>query len=57
MVRRDISTSPCCNCSNEWYANQLALTLNTPERTFFYVWHRCGEDAQLTLRLGPEART
>ena len=34
-----------------WSAEGCALTLSTPERTLLYLWHRGGEDAELTLGL------
>lgn len=40
----------------DWYAGSLALTLKAPGRTFVYVWHRGGDDAELSLRLGTEVR-
>lgn len=40
----------------DWYADSIALTLKSPDRTFVYVWHRGSEDAELTLHLGAEVR-
>ena len=40
----------------DWYADSLTLTLKAPGRTFVYVWHRGGDDAELTLHLGPGVR-
>jgi alpha-galactosidase len=40
----------------DWYANSVALTLTAPKRTLVYVWHRGGEDAEISLRLEPGVR-
>ena len=40
----------------DWYADSLTLTLKAPGRTFVYVWHRGGDDAELTLHFGPGVR-
>jgi alpha-galactosidase len=41
----------------DWNADSVALTLTAPKGTLIYVWHRGGEDAEISLRLGPEVRT
>lgn len=40
----------------DWYADHFALTLTSPDRTLVYVWHRGGDDAELTLRFGKKVR-
>jgi alpha-galactosidase len=40
----------------DWNAASVALTLTAPKRTLIYVWHRGGEGAEISLRLGPEVR-
>ena len=40
----------------DWYADSVALTLTAPKRTLVYVWHRGGDNAEISLRLEPGVR-